>query len=83
RVFYRLLDTTRSYALEKLDQANDLQGTLQRHVESCLALMHQAGNDWEQVQTEVWIERYARHLEDIRAALDWGLNAQGPQTVAI
>ncbi|MFQ6347614.1 ATP-binding protein [Pseudomonas sp. R11F] len=83
QVFYRLLDTTRSYALEKLDQANDLQGTLQRHAESCLALMHQAGNDWEQVQTEVWIERYARHLEDIRAALDWGFNAQGPQTVAI
>ncbi|MBI6911335.1 ATP-binding protein [Pseudomonas palleroniana] len=83
QVFYRLLDTTRSYALEKLDQANDLQGTLQRHAESCLALMHQAGNDWEQVQTEIWIERYARHLEDIRAALDWGLNAQGPQTVAI
>ncbi|NCE88311.1 winged helix-turn-helix domain-containing protein [Pseudomonas sp. Q1] len=83
QVFYRLLDTTRSYALEKLDQANDLQGTLQRHAESCLALMHQAGNDWEQVQTEVWIERYARHLEDIRAALDWGFNAQGPQALAI
>ncbi|MGZ0714787.1 ATP-binding protein [Pseudomonas palleroniana] len=83
QVFYRLLDTTRSYALEKLDQANDLQGTLQRHAESCLALMHQARNDWEQTQTQVWIERYARSLEDIRAALDWGLNAQGPQAVAI
>ena len=41
-VFYRLLDTTRSYALEKLDQAADLPDTRERHAERCLALMHQA-----------------------------------------
>ncbi|MHC8367477.1 ATP-binding protein [Pseudomonas sp. ZT5P21] len=82
-VFYRLLDTTRSYALEKLDQAADMPGTRERHAERCLALMLQAQHDWERVQTGTWIERYARSLEDIRAALDWGLNAQGPQTSAI
>ncbi|KIH82834.1 ATP-binding protein [Pseudomonas batumici] len=82
-VFYRLLDTTRSYALEKLDQTTDLPSTLERHAERCLALMHQAQNDWEHVQTCVWIERYARSLEDIRSALDWSLNAQGAQALAI
>ncbi|EJM85473.1 MULTISPECIES: ATP-binding protein [unclassified Pseudomonas] len=82
-VFYRLLDTTRSYALEKLDQAADLPGTRERHAERCLALMHQAQQDWELIATATWIERYARSLEDIRAALDWGLDAQGPQTLAI
>ncbi|VVN82740.1 ATP-binding protein [Pseudomonas fluorescens] len=82
-VFYRLLDTTRSYALEKLDQAADLPGTRERHAERCLALMHQAQQDWELIATATWIERYARSLEDLRAALDWGLNAQGPQALAI
>lgn len=82
-VFYRLLDTTRSYALEKLDQAADLPGTRERHAERCLALMHQAQGDWEHIPTGLWIERYARGLEDIRSALDWGLNAQGPQVLAI
>ena len=82
-VFYRLLDTTRSYALEKLDQAADLPDTRKRHAERCLALMHQAQQEWETVQTHTWIERYARSLEDIRYALDWGLNAQGPQALAI
>lgn len=82
-VFYRLLDTTRSYALEKLDQAAELPDTRERHAERCLALMHQAQNDWEQTPTGLWIERYARGLEDIRSALDWGLNAQGPQALAI
>ncbi|VVM40501.1 hypothetical protein PS662_02866 [Pseudomonas fluorescens] len=82
-VFYRLLDTTRSYALEKLDQAADLPDTRGRHAERCLALMRQAQQEWELIPTGTWIERYARGLEDIRSALDWGLNAQGPQALAI
>lgn len=82
-VFYRLLDTTRSYALEKLDQAADLPDTRKRHAERCLTLMNQAQHEWELVPTRTWIERYARNLEDIRSALDWGLNAKGPQALAI
>ncbi|WP_085729320.1 winged helix-turn-helix domain-containing protein [Pseudomonas sp. R37(2017)] len=82
-VFYRLLDTTRSYALEKLTQTSDLPGTRERHAERCLALMQQAQDDWEKTPTGLWIERYGRALEDIRAALDWGLHAQGPQALAI
>ncbi|MCU1758350.1 helix-turn-helix transcriptional regulator [Pseudomonas sp. 14P_8.1_Bac3] len=82
-VFYRLLDTTRSYALEKLDQTADLPDTRIRHAERCLALMNQAQHDWELIPTGTWIERYARGLEDIRAALDWGLNGQGPRALAI
>jgi predicted ATPase len=82
-VFYRLLDTTRSYALEKLDQAADLSDTRKRHAERCLALMNQAQHDWELIPTGTWIERYARSLEDIRSALDWCFNAQGPQALAI
>ncbi len=82
-VFYRLLDTTRSYALEKLGLASDLPGTRERHAERCLALMEQARDDWELIPTAMWIDRYARSLEDIRSALDWGLTAQGPQALAI
>lgn len=82
-VFYRLLDTTRRYALEKLEQASELPATRERHTERCLALMQQAQKEWERTPTTLWIERYARGLEDIRAALDWGLNAQGPQALAI
>ncbi|QXI26021.1 ATP-binding protein [Pseudomonas vanderleydeniana] len=82
-VFYRLLDTTRSYALEKLELACELPGTRRRHAERCLALMEQAQAEWESTPTERWIERYARGLEDLRAALEWGLGPNGPQGLAI
>ncbi len=45
--------------------------------------MQQARTDWELIPTSRWIERYARSLADIRCALDWGLHAAGPQTLAI
>jgi predicted ATPase len=82
-VFYRLLDTTRSYALEKLEQSAELPATRERHAQRCLAVMQQAQDDWEHIPTGQWIERYARSLEDIRASLDWGLSAPGSHALAI
>lgn len=74
---YRLLDITRTYALEKLSVADELDPTRERHAERCLALMHQAQDDWELTATQPWIDRYAPLREDIRAALDWSLGDQG------
>jgi predicted ATPase/DNA-binding winged helix-turn-helix (wHTH) protein len=82
-VYYRLLDTTRHYALEKLGQTADLPATRERHAERCLALMQQAQQAWEKTSTAMWLERYGRALEDIREALDWGLHGHGPQAPAI
>jgi len=82
-VFYRLLDTTRRYAMEKLEQAAELTETRERHAERCLALMHLAQADWENTPTTLWIERYARGLEDLRAALGWCLNDEGPDDLGI
>ena len=82
-VFYRLLDTTRHYALEKLEQADELSATRQRHAERCLTLMQQAQADWDNTPTVLWMERYARGLEDLRAALDWSLNGPGPDELGV
>lgn len=82
-VRYRLLDTTRSYALEKLAEAGELAASQARHAERCLTLMEQAESDWETTPTRLWIARYAAYRDDIRAALDRGLGPQGSHAVAI
>ncbi|MBT2337735.1 MULTISPECIES: ATP-binding protein [Pseudomonas] len=82
-VRYRLLDTTRSYALEKLTDAVELSASRERHAERCLTLMKQAEDDWQTTPTHLWIARYAAYRDDIRAALDWGLGPQGARAVAI
>jgi len=82
-VRYRLLDTTRRYALEKLADAGELSASQERHAERCLSIMEQAENDWENTATRLWIARYAAYRDDIRAALDRGLGPQGSHAVAI
>jgi len=80
---YRLLDITRTYALEKLSQACELHATRERHAARCLALMEQAQGDWDLIATQPWIDRYAPLREDVRAALDWGFAEGGAQLLAI
>jgi predicted ATPase/DNA-binding winged helix-turn-helix (wHTH) protein len=82
-VFYRLLDTTRHYALEKLEHSGERETLRERHAERCLALMEQARIEWESTPTVKWIERYARSLEDLRAALDWSLHGNGSRHLGI
>ncbi|AZF15876.1 winged helix-turn-helix domain-containing protein [Pseudomonas sp. R3-18-08] len=80
---YRLLDITRTYALEKLSLAGELQATRERHAARCLALMEQAQGDWELIATQPWIDRYAPLREDVRAALDWGFADTAGHLLAI
>lgn len=82
-VVYRLLDTTRSYALEKLNAAGELPATRERHAQRCLNLMDQARDDWQHMPSAQWISRYAAHREDVRAALDFGLGPDGPHPLAV
>ncbi|MBI6855486.1 helix-turn-helix transcriptional regulator [Pseudomonas cichorii] len=82
-VLYHLLDTTRSHALEKLLQHEQLPELRERHARRCLALMQQAQQDWEHIPTQQWIDRYIYSLEDIRTALEWGFNSAHAQRLAI
>jgi predicted ATPase/DNA-binding winged helix-turn-helix (wHTH) protein len=82
-VAYRLLDITRTYALEKLSSACELEASRERHAARCLTLMNQAQADWERVPTQQWLDRYAACREDVRAALDWGLREEGAPLLAI
>lgn len=82
-VRYRLLDTTRRYALNKLADAGERAATEERHAQRYLTLMEQAEKDWENTPTRLWIARYAPYRDDIRAALDRGLGPQGSHALAI
>ena len=82
-VFYRLLDTTRHYALEKLEHHGERETLRERHAERYLTLMEQAHAEWEHTPTTRWIERYGRGLEDLRAALDWSLHGTGSRPLGI
>jgi tetratricopeptide (TPR) repeat protein len=79
---YRLLETTRAFALESLANAGETAALLRRHAEALTADL--AAHDavyWTQKWSEA--ERMPRELDNLRAALDWAESADGDRTLAI
>ncbi|HTS52173.1 MAG TPA: winged helix-turn-helix domain-containing protein [Burkholderiales bacterium] len=80
---YRLLDTTRAYALEKLTESGELEPLARRHAEYHLALLERAGAEWDTRPTAEWLAAYGRQLDNVRAALDWASSPRGDRTTGV
>ena len=70
-VHYRLLETTRAYAREKLAELGELERAARRHAEYYLDLCEQAEGEWQTRPGAEWLADYGRQIDNVRAALDW------------
>jgi predicted ATPase/DNA-binding winged helix-turn-helix (wHTH) protein len=80
---YRLLDTMRAYALEKLIEAGERQWLARRHAEHCRDLIERAEAEWETRPTAAWPAEYATEIDNLRAALDWAFSPDGDAQIGI
>jgi predicted ATPase/DNA-binding winged helix-turn-helix (wHTH) protein len=74
---FRLLDTTRAYAIEKLDAGGERERTARRHAEYCLTLLKRAGDEASARPSADWLADYAREIDNLRGALDWAFSRTG------
>lgn len=74
---YRLLESTRLYANEKLAGSDERLNVARRHADHHLKLVEAAPASWESEAGKVWLRRYAGRIDDIRAALDWCFSSSG------
>ncbi len=70
---YRLLETVRQYAREKLREANEAQVYARRHRDWFLQVAEQADPKVRSRDQLEWCERLERDMENFRAALAWSL----------
>ena len=80
---YRLLETTRAYAVEKLTESGESQPVARRHAEYYRDLLERAEAEWEIRPTAEWLGAYARHTDNMRAALDWAFSSSGDAAVGV
>lgn len=80
---YRLLETTRAYALEKLTEADEVDTIKRRHAQYFRNLFENAPDDWLRIPDADWYARYLPELDNVRAALDWALGAHGDAMLAV
>jgi predicted ATPase/DNA-binding CsgD family transcriptional regulator len=76
---YRLLETVRQYAAEKLEESREAELVKEQHARYYLALAEEAEPDLK--DQGAWLERLETEHDNLRAALSWSLepeDAEGP-----
>jgi predicted ATPase len=79
RPHYRLLDTTRVYAMEKLNDSGEYSEVARRHAEYYRVFFHDAESESELRPQAEWLAAYGRHIDNVRASLDWAFSPDGDE----
>jgi predicted ATPase/DNA-binding winged helix-turn-helix (wHTH) protein len=80
---YRLLDTTRAYALEKLQQSGEREWLVHHHAEYYRDLFEQAEVEWETRPAQEWLHDYRWCIDNLRTALDWAFSPEGAASIGV
>lgn len=80
---YRLLDTTRAYARDKLQTTGELDAAARRHARYYCRLLGPVATDWASREKAAWQDLFRRHLDNVRIALDWALSSEGDGQLAL
>ena len=80
---FRLLETTRAYALEKLGESGEREAIARRHAEYCRDVFKRAEAERETRPTGEWLGVYAWRINSLRAALDWAFSPTGDASIGV
>lgn len=78
---YRLLDTTRAYALERLQTAGEFSDAARRQAQYYAGFLAGAEADSEVRPQVEWLSIYGRHIDNVRTSLDWAFSSGGDPQV--
>ena len=80
---YRLLETTRAYALEKLAESGETDAIQRVHSQYFRDRFERAYDDWLRMRDGDWRAIYLPERDNVRIALDWALGAAGDPAIGI
>jgi non-specific serine/threonine protein kinase len=80
---WRLLETTRAYALEKLAETGDAEQVARYHAEFYLALFAPFSTAGGRQAAADVLSGYRRDIDNLRAALNWAFSPQGDTALGV
>ena len=80
---FRLLDTTRAYALDKLAESGETGQVARRHAEFYLALFARVAADDPREGATDNLGQDRREIDNLRAALDWAYSPAGDARIGV
>jgi predicted ATPase/DNA-binding winged helix-turn-helix (wHTH) protein len=78
---FRLLDTTRAYAIEQIDASEERGQLARRHAEYYRDLFERAEGEAAARPADEWLADYVREIDNLRAALDWAFSPNGDGSI--
>ncbi|MDP8923556.1 MAG: protein kinase, partial [Chloroflexota bacterium] len=69
--YFRMLDTVREFALERLGESGELEAVRRRHAEYYVELAEAAGPRLRSADQAEWLTRLDRERDNCRIALEW------------
>lgn len=82
-VNYRMLETTRAYAFEKLAATAEFERVRRRHTHHALDLATEAKADLSALPVATWLDRYRSKIDDIRNGLTFAFSGRGDEALGI
>ena len=80
---YRLLETSRAFALEKLHEAGETEVALRSHAGAVLVVFEGSLENEYVLSRQARLERYLPDLDNARSALDWSAGASADAQLQI
>ena len=80
---YRLLESSRAFALEQLAAAGERAGTQRRHADAVLAQFVHAETTYPDLPVFDWLETLTPDLDNWRDAFHWAVSDNGDRTLAV
>ncbi len=80
---HRLLETTRSYALEKLAEDANTERLRKRHAEYYRNFFEPSESLADAPGQAEWLAIYGRQIDNLRTALDWAFSPDGDATIGV
>src|SRR6266851_2357714 len=80
---FRLLDTTRVYVIEKLDESGERERMARSHAAYYRDLFERAEKETAVRPAREWLADYAREIDNLRAALDWAFPPGGDGSMGV
>ncbi len=80
---YRLLEVTRAYGAEQLSASGEADRIARQHAGHYGDVFARAEAEWEERPAAEWLEDYAFHIDNLRAALDWAFSDSGDGNMAV
>jgi predicted ATPase/DNA-binding winged helix-turn-helix (wHTH) protein len=80
---YRLLETTRGYALAKLKESGEFDCVALRHAQYCRDLLHCVELDWQGQAAENKPPMLNDLAGNVRTAIDWAYSSAGDALLAV